>query len=297
MAINPALIRIPGFRDTQADNAPAADVTQLAEWVRQHPRLLVLTGAGCSSASGIPTYRDRNGAWLRRDPIMYQDFIGSAITRRRYWARSFLGWPVMQRAEPNGAHRALAALAERGNIGQLITQNVDGLHQRAGHAGCINLHGTLDEVKCLGCDHRLPRDVLQQQLKAANDAWQAAVIGINPDGDAELDEQAYPGFNVVNCEHCGGPLKPDVVFFGESVPLKRMQQVNQALGQCEAVLTVGTSLVVWSGYRIVRDAAAKGLPAVAVNNGRTRADGLLRFKLTGDCDEVLPRLLEAVALF
>lgn len=292
MAINPSLIRIPSFNRQSTTDAPSATLDELAGWVKQHPRLLVLTGAGCSTASGISTYRDHDGSWQRRDPIMYQDFISSVVTRRRYWARSFLGWPVMQQAKPNAAHCALVEMADRGLVSQLITQNVDGLHQQAGHVDCINLHGTLSEVKCLDCDHRLPRDVLQQQLEGINQEWQAEVIGINPDGDAELDECAYPGFNVTDCRECGGRLKPDVVFFGESVPVARTQQVTKAIAECDAVLAVGTSLVVWSGFRIVRDAVAAGVPAVAINNGRTRADDLLQFKMAGDCNDMLPALLK-----
>ncbi len=291
MLSNPALIRIPDFNRQPLTAAPAATVAELAQWVRRHPRLLVLTGAGCSTASGIPSYRDQAGAWQRRDPILHQDFLRSKTIRRRYWARSFLGWPVMRQAQPNPTHQALFQLGQLGLVSQLITQNVDGLHQQAGDIDCINLHGTLSEVKCLNCDHRLARDLLQQQLQAINRDWQAEIMGINPDGDAELDERAYPGFMVADCPACRGVLMLDVVFFGGSVPQARVRQINQALTRCQAVLAIGTSLVVWSGYRIVRDGVAAGVPAAAVNNGRTRADNLLAFKLAGDCSVVLPALL------
>jgi len=287
---HPNALRIPQLRPQQHCDVPAADVAQLQNWLQQHPRALVLTGAGCSTASGIPAYRDHSGGWQRREPIMFQDFMRDASTRRRYWARSYLGWPVMQQAQPNATHRALASMASNARTGQLITQNVDGLHELAGHNDVINLHGSLASVKCLDCGTLSPRHRLQQRLQAMNKDWQAQVLGINPDGDAELDARAYPGFHIADCSHCGGTLKPDVVFFGESVPVQRVAAINRAIDTCDAVLSIGTSLVVWSGYRIVRDVVAQGKPAVAVNQGRTRADPLLKFKLAEDCEIVLRAL-------
>jgi len=284
-------LRIPQLRPQQHCDAPSADPAQLQAWLQQYARVLVLTGAGCSTASGIPAYRDHSGNWQRRDPIMYQDFMRAASTRRRYWARSYLGWPLLQQAQPNSTHHVLAALAAAGRLGQLITQNVDGLHELAGHAGVINLHGNLSSVVCLQCGRTATRQLLQQRLQAANADWHAELLGINPDGDAELDERAYPGFRVVDCAHCGGLLKPDVVFFGESVPAARVAAINRAIDDCTAVLSIGTSLVVWSGYRIVRDVVARGKPAVAINQGRTRADALLQFKLHADCSQVLSAIM------
>ncbi len=294
MSIHLARIRIPRFREQNGIDAPTATVAELARWIKEHKRLLVLTGAGCSTASGIPAYRDNSGSWQRRDPIMYQDFLHSAKIRRRYWARSFLGWPLMQQAKPNNSHIVLATLEQQGRVAQLITQNVDNLHRSAGHANYINLHGALSDVTCLQCQQHLSRDRLQELLSDINTQWQAEVLGINPDGDVELDKQAYPGFNVADCPNCSGTLKPRVVFFGESVPPARMQRVNQAINACDAVLAVGTSLVVWSGYRIVRDAANAGLPVAAINNGRTRADNFLQFKLDGDCGDRLMSVLEVI---
>lgn len=294
MSINLTRIRIPRFREQNHVDVPGATVAEMAQWITAQKRLLVLTGAGCSTASGIPAYRDSTGSWQRRDPIMYQDFQRSAKTRRRYWARSFLGWPLMQQAKPNKSHIALAALEQKGQVSRLITQNVDNLHDSAGHANCINLHGTLSEVICLQCEQHLSRNTVQQLLTDLNAQWQAEVKGINPDGDVELDNQAYPGFNIADCPACGGIIKPNVVFFGESVPVVRMQQVNDALHSCDAVLAIGTSLVVWSGYRIVRNAATAGLPVAAINDGRTRADHLLQFKLDGDCGEQLAGVLRMI---
>jgi NAD-dependent SIR2 family protein deacetylase len=287
---NPNVMRIPQLRPQQHCDVPSADVAQLQDWLQQHPRVLVLTGAGCSTASGIPAYRDHSGGWQRREPIMFQDFMRDASTRRRYWARSYLGWPVMQQAQPNTTHRALASMATNGKLGQLITQNVDGLHELSGHDDVINLHGSLASVRCLDCGSSSPRQQLQQRLQDLNTDWQAQVLGINPDGDAELDARAYPGFQVADCTRCGGTLKPDVVFFGESVPAQRVHAINRAIETCDAVLSIGTSLVVWSGYRIVRDVVAHDKPAVAVNQGRTRADALLEFKLAEDCETVLRAL-------
>jgi len=294
MSIDSARIHIPRFHKQVYTDVPIATISETVRWIMQHKRLLVLTGAGCSTASGIPAYRDSSGSWQRRDPIMYQDFLHSSKTRRRYWARSFLGWPLMQQAKPNNSHIALAALEQQGQIAQLITQNVDSLHHSAGHMNCINLHGTLSEVICLQCQQYLPRHTVQGLLSDINTQWQAEIKAVNPDGDVELDGQAYPGFNVANCPDCGGILKPDVVFFGESIPQARMQQVNQALDACDAVLAVGTSLVVWSGYRIVRDVANAGLPVAAINDGRTRADELLQFKLSGDCGQRLVDVLSMI---
>lgn len=280
-------LRIPELRTAGEADAPAGTADDLAEFLARHERIAVLTGAGCSTAAGIPAYRDRTGRWQRRQPILFQDFIADARMRRRYWARSFFGWPVMRAARPGPAHRALARLAGAGRLAGLITQNVDGLHQRAGHGGAIELHGGLARVLCRECADAIDRNELQELLAGVNPGWSPDVIGINPDGDAELDDRAWPGFRVVDCRRCGGMLKPDVVFFGESVPADRMAAAESVLGNADAVLVVGTSLVVGSAYRIVRRAAGAGLPLVAVNDGRTRADALLGFKVRGDCGEVL----------
>ena len=288
------LIRIPSLDVSREADAPSGSLQRLVDFISDHPRLLILTGAGLSTESGIPAYRDASGRWLRRDPILYQDFKRCALTRRRYWARSFFGWQLMQQASPNRAHLALAMLERAGRMSHLITQNVDGLHQRAGSSQLIELHGRLAGVSCQHCRQPVTRDLLQEQLAASNPDWAPTVLGYKPDGDAELDASAYPGFQVVDCQACGGPLKPDVVFFGESVPRDRLTAVDQAIAQCDALLVVGSSLVVMSGLRIVRAARRRGLPVAAVNDGRTRADGMLDFKLAGDCVDQLHRAIQAV---
>ena len=290
------LIRIPQMRAAAGQAPRAADLTELLDFVRAHPRLLVLTGAGLSTNSGIPAYRDADGRWLRRDPILYQDFVASERMRRRYWARSFFGWPEMRSASFNGAHQALVRLEQAGRVELLVTQNVDGLHSRAGSRRLVEIHGRLSEVSCMACGQKVDRDALQLRLRALNPDWRAEVLGFNPDGDAELDSSAYPGFQVAACERCDGPLKPEVVFFGESVPAERVAAIRAALSRSDAVLVLGSSLVVMSGYRIVREAVGSGLPIAAVNRGRTRADDLLSFKLDADCGEVLEQVANAFAM-
>ena len=288
--------RIPELRNADQPDARPGSPAELATLLRSASRTLVLTGAGCSTGSGMPTYRDPSGQWLRRSPIFYQDFLKRPEARRRYWARSFFGWRAMQQAHPGPAHHALAAMGRHGRVGTVVTQNVDGLHQRADQPQVIELHGSLRAVGCLDCNARTDRDLVQQRLAALNPDWSAPILELRPDGDAELDEQAWPGFRVADCEACGGTLKPDVVFFGESVPRGRSERIDAALNAADALLLVGTSAVVWSGFRLVRQAAARGLPIAAVNDGRTRADPLLRFKIGGDCGLALRAVAHELGL-
>ena len=259
----------------------------ILDFLHAHRRLLVITGAGISTASGIPDYRDRDGAWKRPQPMTYQAFTGSDAARRRYWARSLLGWQRFGRARPNAAHHALAALQRQGRVQALVTQNVDGLHQQAGSTGVIDLHGRLDGIVCLGCGQRSARADFQQQLMAANPTWVDLPAGIAPDGDADLDEVDFSSFQVPGCPQCCGMLKPDVVFFGESVPRERVAAVQAHLAQCDGVLVVGSSLMVWSGFRFVKQAADAGLPIALLNRGATRADALATLKCEDDIAAVL----------
>lgn len=288
-----ALIRIPEMHADDGVRAPKGDVDRLVHFMRRHGRLLALTGAGISTHSGIPAYRDRNGRWLQRRPVLYQDFVGSARTRQRYWARSYIGWPLMQTAQPNAAHHSLARLEQAGRVQAVVTQNVDGLHGRAGQQTLMELHGRLDEVRCLACGNQSRRDELQLRLAALNPGWHAAHGQVNADGDVELAEDAWQDFQPPSCERCGGSLKPEVVFFGESVPAATRSAVEQALAQARALLVVGSSLVVGSAFQLVRRAASQGLPVAAINQGRTRADGLLEFKLEAPAEVALTALLEA----
>ena len=267
----------------------------LAAFIDRAQRLFVLTGAGCSTDSGIPDYRDADGQWKRTPPVTYQAFMGEPATRQRYWARSLLGWPRFGHALPNGTHAALAALEARGQLQVLLTQNVDRLHQRAGSQAVIDLHGRLDQVRCMGCETRSPREAFQHALLADNPGWERQEAAAAPDGDADLDGVDFGGFQVPACPHCGGILKPDVVFFGESVPRERVAAVHAHLAQADAVLVVGSSLMVYSGFRFVQAAANAGLLVAALNLGRTRADALLSLKIDQPCAPALAFLLPGVA--
>jgi len=266
------------------------ELTALQSFVHDHPRLFVLTGAGCSTASGIPDYRDAGGAWKRKPPVTIQAFRDSALTRARYWARSFVGWPYFGHAQANAAHHALTALQTQGRIARLLTQNVDRLHQKAGTREVIDLHGRLDEVICLSCGLREAREAYQRTLIERNPDWLGLSADYAPDGDADLDELDFSTFGVPNCPRCGGLIKPDVVFFGENVPKSRVDEAMSALVAADALLVVGSSLMVYSGYRFAVAAAKHGLPIAAINLGVTRADPLLSLKVEAACDLALPML-------
>ena len=262
-------------------------MTPLQQFIDDHPRLFVLTGAGCSTDSGIPDYRDRDGQWKRPPPVNYAAFMHEPATRQRYWARSLVGWRRFGRALPNATHRALVALERRGQVELLVTQNVDRLHQHAGSERVLDLHGRLDEVRCMGCQARLGRHAFQQMLEERNPAWMSLDAGDAPDGDADLEGHDFAQFEVPPCPHCGGILKPDVVFFGEAVPRERVEAAARAWQAADAVLVVGSSLMVYSGYRFVDAAARAGKPIAAVTLGRTRADALLSLKVDAPCDSSL----------
>ncbi|WP_315757184.1 NAD-dependent protein deacetylase [Bradyrhizobium sp. SZCCHNRI2007] len=268
------------------------DPTALKSFLDNHRRIVVLTGAGCSTNSGIPDYRDNDGQWKRTPPVTYQAFMGSDETRRRYWARSMVGWRRFGRARPNGAHHALARLEAQGRCALLVTQNVDRLHQAAGTSNVIDLHGRLDRVRCMGCGATLSRAEFQDELAGANPRWLAHDAADAPDGDADLDGVDFAEFTVPACRACGGILKPDVVFFGETVPREVVATAREQVDQADAMLVVGTSLMVYSGFRFVRAAADRAIPIAAVNLGRTRADDLLSLKVAAPCDEALAFLLK-----
>lgn len=267
----------------------------LADFVDRHRRLFILTGAGCSTNSGIPDYRDADGNWKRTPPVTYQDFLGKAATRQRYWARSLVGWRRFVRAQPNDAHRALARLEVMGRSEILLTQNVDRLHQAAGSARVIDLHGRLDLVRCLGCGKQMPRAAFQEELARLNPGWRDIGAEDAPDGDADLDAPDFSAFTVPACAACGGVLKPDVVFFGENVPRERVEMAVRHLERADAMLVVGSSLMIFSGFRFVQMAAGVGMPVAAVNLGRTRADALLSLKVESPCEQALGFLLDADA--
>ena len=262
----------------------------LLEFVDRHRNLFVLTGAGCSTASGIPDYRDADGEWKRGAPVMLQAFLTETYTRKRYWARSLVGWQRVRAAQPNAAHHSLASFEREGRIAQLVTQNVDGLHQAAGSRNVIDLHGRIDAVRCMGCGRCTPREEIQHELLRRNPGFATLDALEAPDGDAELEDADFAAFDVPACDACGGLLKPDVVFFGESVPRDRVRRAMAALESAGAMLVVGSSLMVYSGYRFARAMAEAGKPIAAINLGRTRADGLLALKVVERCADALTSL-------
>jgi NAD-dependent SIR2 family protein deacetylase len=267
-------------------------VNELHDFVATHRRLFVLSGAGVSTDSGIPGYRDADGNWQRRSPITAQEFLRSPSARRRYWARSMIGWPRIAKARPNAAHRALARLERALGFTRLVTQNVDGLHQRAGSADVVELHGNLARVACLDCGAVHPRAAIQGLLEDANPGFVDGSAPIAPDGDADVDAADLDSFAIPACPRCGGNLKPDVVFFGENVPRERVASALRALEAADAMLVVGSSLMVYSGFRFCERAAALGLPIAAINRGRTRADALFAVKIEASCGETLSALAE-----
>ena len=277
-----------------APSMPTTTLPHLAALLADRQPFLVLTGAGISTGSGIPDYRDELGAWKRPAPVNFQDFMAHAATRQRYWARSLAGWPVFAKAQPNAAHRALAQLELAGCVQTVITQNVDGLHQRAGSRHVVDLHGCLAQVICMGCGATSARSTFQHTLLAANPHWQHHHAPAAPDGDADLSGVDFAAFHVPACPTCGGILKPDVVFYGENVPAARKQYAMEQLGTSRALLVVGSSLMVYSGLRFVHVAKQLGLPVAAINLGATRADAELDIKLPAPCDEALAQLSAAL---
>jgi NAD-dependent SIR2 family protein deacetylase len=266
----------------------------LADLVRDGD-VAVLSGAGLSTESGIPDYRGPSGAARRATPMTFQAFTGSEAARRRYWARSHLGWRIIARAQPNAGHHAVAALERQGLLAGTITQNVDGLHTAAGSGDVVELHGNLDRVVCLSCGRGTPREELDARLRAVNRAWSAKALAVNPDGDVELPDADLLAFRTVDCTACGGVLKPDVVFFGETVPPDRVARCYALVVAAGALLVLGSSLTVMSGYRFVLHAARLGVPVAIVNAGPTRGDEKASLRVDAPLGEVLPQLVAAVS--
>jgi NAD-dependent SIR2 family protein deacetylase len=257
--------------------------------------VVVLSGAGLSTESGIPDYRGPSGAALRRHaPMTFQAFRDDPVARRRYWARSHVGWQLMSRAEPNAGHRAVAELERRGLVVGTVTQNVDGLHQAAGSREVVDLHGRLDRVVCLGCGATSDRVALRARLDEANREWRATVTAVNPDGDVDLPDEQLDGFVVVDCLECGGLLKPDVVYFGENVPASRVVASYALVDGAALLLVLGTSLTVFSGRRFVVRAAAAGIPVAIVNDGATRGDDHAVVRIAAPLGATLTALVDGL---
>ena len=254
--------------------------------------VVVLSGAGISTESGIPDYRGPSGQLRARLPMTIREFTSSEQARRRYWARSFAGWRRIAGARPNAGHHAVAALQRAGAVASIITQNVDGLHQAAGARDVIELHGGLHHVVCLDCGARSPRAHLNERLGAVNGELVAEITQINPDGDVELPERLVDSFRLVGCECCGSDgLKPDVVFFGENVPRARVMRCFELVENATSLLVLGSSLTVMSGLRFVHRAAAAGIPVAIVNQGSTRGDEYADIRLDGPLGETLAQLV------
>jgi NAD-dependent SIR2 family protein deacetylase len=276
--------------------APAGSLEELAGFIERHGKVALLTGAGMSTASGIPDYRDSDGVRRGKAPIQGPDFRRDEALRRRYWARSMVGYPTLSLAEPNAGHRAIAALQAHGRLAGLVTQNVDGLHQRAGSAGITELHGNIHTVACLACDARFARSAIQSLLADTNPAMLGSAATALPDGDADLEPASLAGFRVPDCPYCGGMLQPDVVFFGDGVSRGSTEAAEATLADANALLVVGSSLVVFSGYRLCRMAAEAGKPVAALNLGKTRADPLLTLKTEASAEQALPQLARLLGM-
>jgi NAD-dependent SIR2 family protein deacetylase len=265
-------------------------VRELARFIARHTNVLLLTGAGISTASGIPDYRDRDGVRRGKAPVQGPDFRACDAVRKRYWARSMVGWPVLDGAQPNAGHRAVAELQAMGKLAAIVTQNVDGLHHRAGSSNIVELHGNIHAVACVECGVRFARGFIQSLLEEANPEMAGAIALPAPDGDAHLEPDRLTGFRIPQCAHCEGMLQPDVVFFGDGVPRSRTEEAETKVAHADALLVVGSSLMVHSSYRLCRIAAESGKPIAALNLGKTRADQLLSLKIEGQSEQVLPLL-------
>lgn len=270
-------------------------VSELA-WFLRGKRTLILTGAGISTDSGIPDYRGPQGSLKKRSPVTYSEFMRNQESRQRYWARSALGWPVISSVEPNRSHYLVARLEASGLATGLVTQNVDGLHREAGSSKIIELHGNLARVICLDCGKFESRESLQGRMLRANPRWEEWKAEEAPDGDAELPVDITRSFQVPLCDSCGGVLKPDVVFFGENVPAPRVEEVFNMVEAADALLVLGSSLKVYSGYRFVERASRLGRPIGIVNLGATRGDHLASVRVDAPLLEVLPRLADSLGL-
>jgi NAD+-dependent protein deacetylase sirtuin 4 len=272
-----------------------SDLATLVELLRGRT-VVALTGAGCSTESGIPDYRSPERLPPRRAPIQHRDFLEQEPVRRRYWARSLIGWPRFSAAVPNEAHRALAALEDAEVLGGIITQNVDGLHQRAGSRVVVELHGALSRVRCLQCGAHLDRELVQRELLASNPGFAAvaASVAAAPDGDADLPDELVATFRLVACATCAGVLMPDVVFFGGNVSRATLDIAWSVFARGEVLLVIGSSLTVFSGYRFVYRAAERAIPVAIINRGPTRGDPHATICLDARAGSALPALERAL---
>ena len=281
-------------RKIPAQESSLINGLEAAKMLRDCSPFLVLSGAGISAGSGIPTYRDASGEWMRSKPITHQEFTGDEAFRRRYWGRSLLGWPAVRDARPSSAHRSLAILEDRGYVHTVVTQNVDRLHQRAGSSKVIDLHGRLDRVHCLNCGASLQREQMQLRLERMNPQIKQEHNIARPDGDADLADRMVETVSIPACDRCGGVLIPDVVFFGGSIPSAVTNAAKEALNESGALVVVGSSLQVYSGYRFCRWASQAGKSIILINPGPTRAEDLAQ-RWAVDADTGLAELVQSLS--
>ena len=264
------------------------ELGKLISALNSHQNIWILTGAGISAPSGIPTYRDDKGKWKSANPIQHNDFINHESYRQRYWARSMVGWKLTGRAKPNDTHHAITTLQNKGKVSQIVTQNVDSLHNHAGSENVIDLHGRLSEIKCLRCDEVSQRDTYQPRLIKNNpelDQYEAKIL---PDGDAHVEDFDMSKITIPPCQNCGGMLMPNVVFFGGIVPRPRVDKAFSTLAESDCILVIGSSLKVFSGFRFPRWASENNLPLYAVNQGEMRGQELFDCIITEPCEVILP---------
>ena len=269
---------------------------EITDLLMESPRWLVLTGAGISSDSGIPTYRNKFGRWKRKQPVTHQEFVKNLSSRQRFWARNVVGWRFISQAKPNRAHYAIRDLQNKGAMIGLVTQNVDGLHQLAGSKNVVDLHGRIDRVKCLSCGDSLSRSSLQSWFESRNPEFAHQAGQVAPDGDADADNLEFTRLSVPCCLKCEGILKPDVVFFGDSVPLKRLKTAKEMMDSASGLLVIGSSLMTYSGYRFCLWADDQNKPIALINEGETRADHLATTKAWAPCAPVLQNWLERLSV-
>ncbi|MBC7184187.1 MAG: NAD-dependent protein deacetylase [Marinobacter sp.] len=282
--------RLPDPEQPPVLHEPDEAGRMLAEFIHRHPRLLILTGAGVSTDSGIPDYRDGDGAWKRKQPVQHRAFMEDFHTRQRYWGRSLIGWPVMRNATPNPAHHYISDLELLNHSSLVVTQNVDRLHQKAGTRAVTDLHGRADEVVCMSCGYRCPRDEVHERCAELNPGFGKYTADTAPDGDADLDVD-FSDFRLADCPECNGILKPDVVFFGDFVPKDRVYSALDTLKASDGLLVIGSSLMVYSGFRFCRYANEWDKPIATLNLGRTRAEDLVDLKLNARIGETLEAAL------
>lgn len=271
------------------------DIKILEDFLLSKPNILVLTGAGISTESGIPDYRSEGvGLYARSNhrPIQHIEFIKSSEIRKRYWARNFIGWPRFSSIQPNSTHYSLAKFEREGRIQGIVTQNVDKLHTKAGSKNIIELHGSGYIVICLSCDYQISRHDFQLILNTLNPNFINSTENmIRPDGDVDIPQKFIDNFQLPNCPKCkNGNLKPEIVFFGDNVPKERIEKITCMLYNSDGLLVLGSSLLVFSGYRLILQAKDLNLPIAIVNIGETRGDQFADIKLSAKCGDIIPKL-------